>query len=137
MSTTGETPGESPATRANVLVYGNAMFRNDLQTARALRVLLAPLHLDHLWTDEGPTARAIELLEQDGGPFSSGERTMILAAWALWSGKAPTLRFDALLGLDNANTEALCSLLVVLTHDEAAIEAWITRPEARRFHHAT
>jgi len=113
------------------------MFRNDLQTARALRVLLAPMRLGSLWTDEGPTARAVELLEQDGGAFSSGERTMLLAAWALWSGNSPTLRFDALLRLDNANTEALCSLLAVITQGDAAIEAWIARPEARRFPRST
>lgn len=113
------------------------MFRDEQQTSRALRVLLTPMRLGHLWTDEGPTDGAVELLSQDGGAFSSGERTMILVAWAIWSGHAPTLRFDALLGLDNTNTEALCSLLVVMTHDEAAIEAWIARPEARSFPRTT
>jgi hypothetical protein len=107
------------------------MFRNDRQVARALRVLLAPLHLGALWTEDGPTDRATELREEDGATLSSGERTMLLAAWAFWNGNAPTLRFDALLGLDNANTEALCSLLVVITQDEAAIEEWIARSEAR------
>jgi hypothetical protein len=109
------------------------MFRDDRQVARALRVLLAPMHLGHLWTDEGPTARAVELLEQDGGAFSSGERTMLLAASAIWSGSAPTLRFDALLGLDNTNVEALCSLLVVITQGAAAVDEWIASPESRRF----
>ena len=37
------------------------MFRNDRQVARALRVLLAPLRLGDLWTDDGPTADAVEL----------------------------------------------------------------------------
>jgi hypothetical protein len=81
--------------------------------------------------------RAVELLEQDGGVLSSGERTMILAAWAIWSSHGPTLRFDALLGLDTANTEALCSLLVAVRQGPAAIDAWIARPEARRFRPAT
>lgn len=108
------------------------MFRDELQTSRALRVLLDTIHLGHLWTDEGPTARAVELLEQDGGVLSSGERTMILAAWAIWSSHGPTLRFDALLGLDTANTEALCSLLVAVKQGPEFIEAWIARPEARR-----
>ena len=131
VSMTGETPGESPVPSRDVSVYGNAMFRDDRQVARALRVLLAPLHLGDLWTDTGPTDRAVELREEDGAALSSGERTMILAAWAFWNGSAPTLRFDALFGLDNANTEALCSLLVVLTQDEAAIEEWIARSEGR------
>lgn len=109
------------------------MFKSDRQIARAIRVLLAPLHLGDLWTDAGPTESAVELREEDGAALSSGERTMVLAAWAFWSGNAPTLRFDALLGLDNVNTEALCSLLVVVTQGEAAIEEWIARPEARRF----
>lgn len=109
------------------------MSRNELQTSRALRVLLTPMRLGSLWTDEGPTARAVELLEQDGGASSSGERTMVLAGGGIWSGHAPTLRFEALLGLDNANTEALCSLLVVITQGAEAVDAWIARPEARRF----
>ena len=131
VSMTGETPGKSPVPSRDVSVYGNAMFRDDRQVARALRVLLAPLHLGDLWTDTGPTDRAVELREEDGAALSSGERTMVLAAWAFWNGSAPTLRFDALLRLDNANTEALCSLLVVLTQDEAAIEEWIARSEGR------
>lgn len=109
------------------------MFRDDRQVARALRVLLAPLHLGDLWTDDGPTARAAELIEEDGAALSSGERTMLLAASAIWSGSASTLRFDALLGLDNANAEALCSLLVVITQGAVAVDDWIARPEARRF----
>jgi hypothetical protein len=109
------------------------MFKSDRQISRAVRVLLAPLHLGDLWTDDGPTDRAAELREEDGASLSSGERTMLLAAFAFWGGNAPTLRFDALLALDDANTEALCSLLVVCTQGEAAIEAWIARPEARRF----
>lgn len=113
------------------------MFRDDHQVARALRVLLAPLRLGDLWTEDGPTARAVELREEDGAALSTGERTMVLAGWALWSSTAPTLRFDALLGLDNDHTEALCSLLVVITQDDAAIEAWIERPEARRFRPST
>ena len=109
------------------------MFRDELQTTRAIRILLAPMRLDDLWTDEGPTARAVELLEQNGGAFSSGERTMILAAWAFWNDRASPLRFDALLGLDDANIEALCSLLVVAGRGPEAIEDWIAHPESRRY----
>lgn len=86
-----------------------------------------------MFRNELQTSRAVELVEKDGGVLSSGERTMILAAWALWSNHESTLRFDALLGLDTANTEALCSLLVVVRQGPAAIDAWLARPEARRF----
>jgi len=47
------------------------MFRDDLQLARACRVV-AGVGLGRLWTTEGPTSHARELLEADGGPLSSG-----------------------------------------------------------------
>jgi hypothetical protein len=46
------------------------MFRSDAQKCQAIRVLLKSLSLGYLWTERGPTAKAIEWL--DGSPLSSG-----------------------------------------------------------------
>jgi len=60
------------------------MFRDDEQSARACRALMATARLEGLWTNEGPTLRAAELLDSGGGPLSSGERIVLLAAFAFW-----------------------------------------------------
>jgi hypothetical protein len=62
------------------------MLRDDQQLARACRALLATVRLEHLWTEDGPTPQASELLEADGGRLSSGKRTVLLAAWTFWNG---------------------------------------------------
>jgi hypothetical protein len=64
------------------------MPRDDPQLALACRTLLASVRLERLWTDQGLTAEVTELLKADGGPLSSGERVMLLAAWAFWTGRA-------------------------------------------------
>jgi hypothetical protein len=55
------------------------MFR-DPQLARACRKLLATVWHHWLWTEQGPTPQARALLEANGGPLSSGESVMRLAA---------------------------------------------------------
>ena len=108
------------------------MFRDDAQTCRALRVLLGTLHMEHLWADDGPTDRAVALHEAGGGPLSSGEKILLLAAFSFWNGKSGVMLDDVLGTLDRGATEALCSLMVAASRGAAAVDAWIARPEVRR-----
>jgi hypothetical protein len=62
------------------------VFRDDEQLSRACRALLASVRHAELWTRSGPTPEAMALLERDGGPLSSGERIVLLAAFAFWNG---------------------------------------------------
>jgi hypothetical protein len=107
------------------------MIRSDAQTCRALRVLLARVNLGDLWNNEGPTDRAVELLETRAATLSPTERTLFLAAWAIWS-RVGALPLAELRLLDADHVEAVCSLLVALTRDGATVEAWIENPVARR-----
>jgi len=54
------------------------MFRDDRQIRDAIRVPLRSLRLQHLWTETGPTDRALELLADRGGPLSHGEALVLL-----------------------------------------------------------
>jgi hypothetical protein len=79
-----------------------------------------------LWTASGPTERAIELLESNGGPLSSGERVMVLAAWAFWNSAEEAKLADVVYRLDDKNLHAVATLMLALAHGAAAIDEWIT-----------
>lgn len=101
------------------------MFRDDLQLARACRALLSTVRLDRLWSREGPTAEAAELLEANGGPLSSGERVMLLAAWAFWNGSGGLTVAEILERLDGEPAEALCFLVMASKYGADAVDDWL------------
>jgi len=105
------------------------VFRNDEQLARACRALCAQVGLGGLWTPDGPTERAIELMEADGGPLSSGERIMAMTSWAVWNSHDGARVADVIHRLDNRNLAALGSLMIAVSHGMPAIDDWITKME--------
>lgn len=108
------------------------MFHDDKQLARACRALLATVRLGHLWCDRGPTQEATELLEADGGPLSSGERVMLLAAWAFWNGSGRLTLAEVLERLDCEPTEVLCFLVMASKYGPDAVDDWLLEHEPRR-----
>jgi hypothetical protein len=110
------------------------MFRNDEQSARACRALLAKVRLERLWTNGGPTARAVELLEADGGPLSSGERIMLLAAFAFWNGGSSLRLAEIIEVLDVGPSDAICSLVLAVKQGADAVEDWLTEHEVPEIH---
>ncbi len=105
------------------------MFRDDEQTARACRTLLASVRRAELWTRSGPTPEALSLLERDGGPLSSGERIVLLAAFAFWNGEGGLRLTEVIDSLDVEAADALCSLLIAVKHGADAVDAWIVKHE--------
>ncbi len=101
------------------------MFRDDSQLASACRVLLAMVRLERLWNDHGPTSEATDLLEADGGPLSSGERVMLLAAWAFWNGAGGLTIAEVLERLDGESVEALCFLVMASKCGADAVDDWL------------
>ena len=59
------------------------MFRSDAQKCQAIRLLLGSLGLEYLWTERGPTAKAVEWL--NGSPLSSGENVLLRTAFEFWN----------------------------------------------------
>ena len=105
------------------------MFRDDNQNARACRALLATIRRAELWTPTGPTSEAVMLLEDDGGPLSTGERVMLLIAFAFWNGSG-TLRFAEIVeSLDVEPCDAVCSLLVAVKYGSRAVDEWLSEHE--------
>ena len=102
------------------------MFRDDTQAFRAIRLLLARLGLEGLWTDAGPTKGALLLRDEHDAPLSPEKRTLLLAAWSLWSPVAAGVALgDVLHRLDRGSCLALCSLIVAYTSGADAVDAWI------------
>jgi hypothetical protein len=104
---------------------------SDIVLARACRVLCKRVGLAHLWTDNGPSAEARRLRDADGGPLSSGERVIVLAAWAVWNGEGGLLFGDVVERLYGPHIEALCSLLVAHAAGDEALRGWVEREQAR------
>jgi hypothetical protein len=111
------------------------MFRNQKQANEAIGVLLGLIDQDALWSADGPTSKFWEYYEQDGGPLSSGERVIVLAAGAMWSSTNIRLALaTAYHRLDSVLAEALFSLLLAASrpNDSEAVEAWIGAWGTRR-----
>lgn len=104
---------------------------SDTTRVRLARALLQPLwpgaRLDQLCTEHGPTDRMIDLVGAGGGPLSSGERLMLLAAWDVWRGgghDSPSL--GAAIGrLDDRCLRRLGEVLVALSRGDAAARKWL------------
>lgn len=109
------------------------MFRNDQQIARAARVLCGRLpRLRDAWTEEGPSSEALALMEANGGPLSSGERAMLLAAFTFWNGARDEktgqgrLAFvDVLDALDGEHMRCLAELMIAAADGADAVDAWL------------
>jgi ABC-type transport system involved in cytochrome bd biosynthesis fused ATPase/permease subunit len=110
------------------------MFRNDEQSARACRALLATVRLERLWTAGGPTERAVEYLDADGGTLSSGERIMLLAAFAFWHGSSPLRLAEIIETLDSEPSEAICSLLLAVKEGAGAVDDWLAERDVPEIH---
>lgn len=105
---------------------------SDRRLCRAIRVLLSPLDDQELWTDNGPTIHAVEMLERDKIPMSGGHRVLFLAAFDLYNRHGNCSLHRAFDALDLDNLQALCTLMVACRSGDDAVEHWITNPDARR-----
>lgn len=105
------------------------MFRSDEQLARACRVLCDQVGLGGLWTPSGPTAHAVDLLEAGGGPLSSGERIVMMTAWAVWNSDGNARVADVIHRLDDRNLSAIGSLMIAVSHGGHAIDEWLAKME--------
>lgn len=101
------------------------MFRDDRQRARVCQALCALVGFPSLWTDEGPSPRAKELLEADGGPLSHGEKVMLFTAWALWNGRGGLTLTELVDTLDRDNLTAVGELLSAYAQGPDALDAWL------------
>jgi hypothetical protein len=105
---------------------GGLMFRTEAQQCQAIRLLLASLQLEHLWTLKGPTRAACELL--DGSPLSSGEQVLLRCAFDFWNGEGKVMLYRDLLGvMDEIRIDLVLTLAMAANHGAPAVDEWIKR----------
>jgi len=105
------------------------MFASDRQLSQAIIALLstAPA-LTSSWTPNGPTDEALELYETGGGLLSSGERALLLAAFALWNKDNQKLSFAGLWNaLSGRPLQALLTLLLAADAGGEDVEQWLAK----------
>lgn len=91
-------------------------FQSTRERQAVCQTLMEVTGLPDLWGPDGPTEAAVELVRQNGGPLSPGERVMLLVSFALWEGHK-ALRFEDLGRLDPRNLRAVGSLLTAIGRD--------------------
>lgn len=97
---------------------------SESQTNAICRVLLQSLRMERLWGAQGPTDEARELLEEDGGHLSSGERTLLLCCWEI-ADFATRLPVSGLFLLDGERLALVGSALTALGRGPKAVDDWL------------
>jgi len=103
------------------------MFASELQRARVCRAIarLRAYGRPDLWTEDGPTERAVELLEQNGGTLSRGERVLLLLAWEMWDGSRSAARVSVgeLVDLDDECLGIVGALFSAMA--QRSVDQWL------------
>ncbi len=105
------------------------MFRDDLQVARCCKQLCRRLEgfKGELWkanpNDYGPTKLALKHRERS--PWSSGERALLRATFALWNPSNQCDLGDLLCSLDSEALSAIGLLLVSIANGPDAVDEWL------------
>jgi hypothetical protein len=107
------------------------MWRDDRQLADVCRTLLKSARLGDLWTDEAPTPQARTYYDAGGGPLSSGERVLVLFAFALWNGENTRLPAADLLKLSGVRLALVGELLAAIARGDDAIDRWLSTVRGR------
>lgn len=101
------------------------MFRDQTQASRAIGLLLRGAGVESLWTDAGPAPALLQY--EEGLALPPAKRTLIRAAWCLWSPAAPGVTLaEVIANLDHESSAALCSLIVAHAAGAEAVDAWMT-----------
>ena len=99
------------------------------QDVRLCQTLCQLAGLSEMWTQDGPTPRAVDLMHAEGGTLSRSERTWFLLAWAVWNGDRQLVVAD-LLRLDARGQLLVGTLLGALAAGSQAVERWLREHEA-------
>ena len=111
------------------MIRGHYRFRDGAQRAACARALLARVHLEVLWGDEGPTPEAEEALLEPGSPGWA----LLLVARMLHRGEGG-ISFAFLAAALGEHTTAARELVDAAKTSAEAIDAWIERERAGRAH---
>ena len=93
------------------------MWQSEKQQCQVIGAILHRTHLQSLWTEDGPTREACELLEAGGGPLSHGEAILLRVAFDLWNGEGKATVDDLITVLDGGNLLAVLEAILTALPD--------------------
>lgn len=107
------------------------MTRDDSQLSFLCRAILGPQLAERLGWGERPGRIAGEYFEADGGPLSSGERALLLTAFAFWNSLRNRKATVAdLFVLDRENLTRVARALHAFAQGPEAVDLFLTRRAA-------
>ncbi len=89
------------------------MWASEKQQCQVIRELLGNVHLERLWTDEGPTDEAYRFLKAKRRAMSHGEAIMLQVAFDLWNRSGNATVGDLVTVLDDGNLRAVLAAIAV------------------------
>ncbi len=103
------------------------MFSNDAQRAQVCMTLLGSLGLKGLWTEKGPTEKAVKYRFQS--PLSHGENIILRVCWTLWTSDdgTPAPFGEIVWTLDPTRLEMVGSLIEAAADGSEGVGAWLIR----------
>jgi hypothetical protein len=107
------------------------VLRDQEQRVAVCHALLRKVGLDGLWNDDGPTAKAKEIANNDGRPLWGSERVLMMFAWRVWNGSSEMNAIE-LWHLDEADQDSIITLLAALGHKNAdLVDLWLSSEQAK------
>lgn len=106
------------------------MWKSDAQACEAITELLRSVRLERLWTPTGPTQEAVDWIDADGGPLSSGEMLMLRVAFDFWNGQGHADFGRMLHVFDDTRFQRVCELATALAQGE--VDQWLRARAAIR-----
>lgn len=100
-------------------------FRDVRQRARVCRALLARVHLENLWSEDGPSPEGLAF-RNGARELSQDSRLLLMTAWALWN-RTQSLTLADLLDLDGEHLCVIGELLAALTRSPLEIDGWLAQ----------
>lgn len=105
------------------------MMRNDAQINAVCGAVCRRFGKPSLWRSYGPTELAVSWLESS--PLSSGERVLLLLAFAIYNGEGG-LTVGALLGtLSASHLSWVASLFSAIADGADAVDRWLASQESK------
>jgi hypothetical protein len=101
------------------------MWNTETERAQAILLLLRAGQLGHLWTTNGPTDGAVELLEGGRRALSRSQAVLLRVAFDLWNGCGKAHFADVVELLDGQMLRNVLTLCLAVSAGGSAIPSWM------------
>lgn len=101
-------------------------FRDVRQRARVCQALLARVHLEALWSEDGPSHDGLALRGNGARELARDAQLLLMTAWALWN-KTQSLTLADLLDLEGEHLCVVAELIAALSRGPHEVDGWLAQ----------